>query len=336
MMSFICKLVSYTLISLIVAGTDISYSKTTSSSMKLDGRPSNIPEDYMATPRGYAHPDCIVTIEEGETVKSDGKIAKADGSERNIKDCDYTQYSKYGKEISSSNLDIDLNNRTIGGWEASISHQLPRDNGVRKIVGEWTVPHNPQSVGRQTLFLFNSIQTYGPTIIQPVLGFNQDGAVGPQWSIASWAVGSNLCTNGYCKTGNTTVQPGDIVRGTLTRDIPVGIDPQSVKKWLVTISVLRNGVEAGSQNLNVELPDSNYRSFDEAVYETYDAETCDQISLLSNLSTLHTKFATKELFWRNGYPGVGQAESLIADRKCGVETNIDRGWTSEIYYGAPN
>ncbi|MNT73602.1 hypothetical protein D3C72_2123280 [compost metagenome] len=109
-----------------------------------------------------------------------------------------------------------------------------------------------------------------------------------------------------------------------------------MKKWLITISVLRNGVEAGSQNLNVELPDSNYRSFDEAVYETYDAETCDQISLLSNLSTLHTKFATKELFWRNGYPGVGQAESLIADRKCGVETNIDRGWTSEIYYGAPN
>lgn len=335
MKSFIYKLVSYTLISLTVAGTNISYGNTISSSTKLDGRPSNIPEDYIATPRGYAHPECIVTIEEGETVKSDGKIAKADGSERSIKGCGYTQYTKYGEEISSSNLEINLNNRAIGGWEASISHQLPRDNGVRKIVGEWTVPHNPRSVGRQTLFLFNSIQTYSPIIIQPVLGFNQDGAVGPQWSIASWAVGPNLCTNGYCKTGNTTVQPGDIVRGTLTRDMPVGIDPQSVKKWLITISVLRNGVETGSQNLNVELPDSNYRSFDEAVYETYDAETCGQISLLDNLSMLNTKFATKELSWRNG-PGVGPAKSLIYDHKCGVQTNIDRGWTSEIYYGASN
>ena len=333
---FICKLISYTLISLTVAGTTLSYGKTISPSTKLDGRPSNVPEDYIATPRGYAHPECIVTIEDGETVKSDGKITRTDGSERSIKDCGYTQYTKYGREISSSNLDIDLNNRTIGGWEASISHLLPRDNGVQKIVGEWTVPHNPRSVGRQTLFLFNSVQTYSRIIIQPVLGFNQDGAAGPQWSIASWAVGPNLCTNGYCKTGNTTVQPGDIVRGTLTRDIPVGIDPQSVKKWLVTISVLRNDVETGSQNLSVELPDSNYRSFDEAVYETYDAETCGQISLLDNLSKLHTKFATKELIWRNGYPGAGQAEPSISDRRCGVETNIDRGWTSEIYYGASN
>ncbi|MDM7853211.1 hypothetical protein [Pseudochrobactrum kiredjianiae] len=333
-MMFFTKKFLCVLLLLFVGGE--AFGNSVPSTTKLEGRPSNVPENYFATPGGYVHPKCIVTVEDNETIKSNGTIIRADGSERSIADCDHIKYTKYGKEIGSIDSEIDVDNREIGGWEASISHQLQRDNGVHTIIGEWSVPHNPRSVGRQTLFLFNSIQTNDSIIIQPVLGFNQAGAEGPQWSIASWAVGPNLCTNGYCKSVNTKVQPGDIIKGTLTRDIPFGTDPQTVKKWRITISVLRNGVETGSQSLNVELPTSNYKSFDEAVYETYDAQTCGQIIFLDNFSELQAKFITKKIAWRHGYPSLGQAEAFNYDRKCGVETKISEDWSSEIYYGTLN
>ncbi|UWF58330.1 hypothetical protein [Brucella sp. 2716] len=336
MMKIIHKLISHTLFFLLAAGANASYGNPTPSMTQLEGRPSNIPEDYVATPGGYLHPKCIVTVKSGETVKSNGKIISADGSERSIQVCDHVKYTKFGKEIRPGDPITDRINDKIEGWEASISHSLEHDNGIQIITGEWTVPLNPWDYERQTLFLFNSIRTADQIIIQPVLGFNQLGAVGPQWSIASWAVGGDLCGQGSCKSANTPVQPGDVIRGTLTRNIPYGTDPQTVKKWRITISVLRNGVETGSQNLDVELPTSNYLYFDEAAYETYDAKLCGQIDMLVDYSGLNVKFNNRILKQSLGYSGIGEAVAYIYDRKCAVKTNIERSGVSTIYYGDLN
>jgi len=311
-----------------------SFSLENNQNIKFEGKPKNIPKEYLITPGGnYIHPQCITTVDEGETINSDNTISLKDGSLREVTACEYDIYNNYGNKIETSNVTTEFKSRHPGGWEAAISHNLYDDNGITKIVGEWVVPANPFHYEHQTLYLFNSIRMQDGTIIQPVLSFNELGTMGPQWTISSWMVKGSGVNQVFSKSNSLRVNTGDIIRGTLTRDIPVNVDPTTVKKWRITTSVVKNGIETSPQILDIDLLNSKYSTFDEAVYETYGGNACAQISSQYNLKQMRFTFSTPHIVWRNGFSGPGNAYPLIFDHTCGVKTHIDKSWTSEIYYG---
>lgn len=290
-------------------------------------RPSNVPVNYIITPTGYFHPECVHIVEEGESINSDGSIMQRNGSNRSIPNCSYSQYMKNGIEITSNSSTPP---KVVHSWAASVSRSISDNNGLTNIVGEWQVPDAPYAYNGQTLFVFNSIRTNN-TIIQPVLGFNQMGGIGPQWSIASWAVVNN---NAY-KSNNTAVKPGDIIKGQMTRDIPNGVMPKSIKKWNISISILRDEKELHKQNLPIELIDSSYTYFDEGAYETYrNYETieCLEIAWQKNLKKMDFTFSTKILEWKNKFDGPEKAKSFIYEYDCGIKTSISKQLESRIYY----
>lgn len=291
------------------------------------GRPSGVPENYVTTPVGYFHPDCINVVEEGESVNSDGTILQKDGSNRNTLDCSYPRYTKNGDKVTGEANTPPI---VFHSWSASISRKLSENNGLVKVTGEWEVPGNPHTYNGQTLFAFNSIRTAN-TIIQPVLGFNQSGAIGPQWSIASWAVTRNQ----VFKSNNTHVQHGDIIRGEMTRDIPNGVYPKNVKKWNISIAVIRDKKEVGKQSLTMDLSDSSYNFIDEGAYETYrnqNAVGCLEIAYQADWKKMKFIFSTKHLVWRNDFDGPEKAHTIIYDHDCGVKASISKNMQSEITF----
>ena len=79
-----------------------------------------------------------------------------------------------------------------------------------QIYSEWEVPPNPTTNDGQVVFLFNGLEDINDvvTIIQPVLGWNNDYA--GAWSIAAW----NCCFSGDTWEGPPApANPGDHLEG---------------------------------------------------------------------------------------------------------------------------
>lgn len=288
---------------------------------------SNIPTNYVATPGGYTHPDCINVLENGESINADGTILQTNGSNRNPVNCSYPKYLKNGTEIKE---DTPLSDRIFHSWEASISNSINESHGITNVIEEWDVPEAPYYYNGQTLYAFTSIRTVN-TIIQPVLGFNQGGTDGPQWSIANWSV-----VNGApYKSQNVHVNPGDRIRGEMTREVPVNVDPKAYRDWTLSISVLKGNQETHKQVLKVTLNDSNYTFLDRAVYETYRDRNfveCFDIAKQKNLKPMEFAFTGVKLIWRNGTPAPGSTQQFIYDRDCGIKTSVEPVTFSQANY----
>lgn len=287
---------------------------------------SNIPSNFIATPAGYVHPECINVLEDGEKINDDGTILQKNGSNRSPVNCSYPKYMKNGTEIIEG---TSLSDTVEHSWEASLSNKIDENNGIIRFVGEWDVPQHPYLYENQTLFAFNSIRTHN-SIIQPVLGFNQSGATGPQWSIASWAV-----VNGVpYKSQTIRVNSGDRIRGEMTREIPDGVAPKTIKNWNVSISILKGDQETQKQTLPVTLKDSSYTYLDNAAYETYrdrDIIECLYIAKQKDLKPMAFTFTTTKVIWKNNTSGIGKDEKIIYDRDCNIQTSIEGLFLKTIY-----
>lgn len=320
------KLLPFTLIALVVS--NVSYSNPAPSNNQLEGRPSNVPEDYVATPGGYKHPDCIQTLEDGDSINRNSEIVSKEGVVRDVAACAHDSFSKAGKKIDTTdNADIS-NFAGIKGWEADISRSLAKNNNMFEMSGEWTVPDALYKYSGQTLFIFNSIST-DSTIIQPVLGYNQDGALGPHWSVAIWMVTSGQLVK---KTKSVFVQPGDVIIGSLKREIPDGSAPEDIRKWTIYADVLSDGVQKSSQSLDIELPNSNYSTLQEGAYETYGATNCVEINKLKGFKPLEIVFKTKNLKSKNVDSGIGSRYADTIDRNCQVSVSLENWGVSKIHY----
>jgi hypothetical protein len=80
-----------------------------------------------------------------------------------------------------------------GGWTIYAYWNNGTGTTISVFKTTWKVPPDPQTTGKQTIFLFNGIQNYGSNfgILQPVLQWGPSAAGGGQyWSAASWYVTS--------------------------------------------------------------------------------------------------------------------------------------------------
>jgi hypothetical protein len=157
-------------------------------------RPAAVPEGYLITPMGYFHSSCVKRLAAGDVLHSDEMaIQHKDGSFDAMTSCAYPHFTAKGElvptERSSDGKPAEL--PFIGhDWLEAV--QVTTTSSYGEITTEFKVPPAPASSDGQTIFFFPGMQDLNDTvtIIQPVLGWNNDFA--NEWSIASW----NCCTKG--------------------------------------------------------------------------------------------------------------------------------------------
>lgn len=118
----------------------------TSNSAVFDGRPANIPLDYLATPSGWFHPSCVIQLGEDEKLDLRGNVVgRKDGMpKRLVSRCMHPRFDPKGREVTSndSNPPPAVNGWIVGGGAFGGTMDF--------ISANWTVPSNPRNVAGQT------------------------------------------------------------------------------------------------------------------------------------------------------------------------------------------
>jgi hypothetical protein len=105
----------------------------------------------------------------------------------------------------------------VTGWVAYTTWSNQSANPITKLDSTWIVPSNPSTPSDQIIYLFNSLETSGGFILQPVLLWGTVSDVpgsGKFWTIASWYVGPD--GNPFTLTELIRVNPGDQLTGRIT------------------------------------------------------------------------------------------------------------------------
>ncbi|ACG74794.1 hypothetical protein AnaeK_3581 [Anaeromyxobacter sp. K] len=161
------------------------------------GRPTAVPPEFLVTPFGYFHPDCVIEISDDEEAVDD-EIRQRDGSARRaLKACEHPAYDHFGNKRHANNQQTNDSSRSLVfpptiEW-AWVEYAYSTTAGpISWLSATWTVPDAPPVSGSQVVYLFPGAQatTSMDFIIQPVLGWN--AASDHRWTIASW----NCCRNG--------------------------------------------------------------------------------------------------------------------------------------------
>jgi hypothetical protein len=245
-----------------------------------EDRPANVPREFQHTPNGWFHPDCVLEIDEDETVDHAEHRIVGKGKTRPIVECQHPSYDKHGKErehgqVAGTGTLIGRNKEsalpTVDGWVSDIFAPI---YGIMYLASTWSVPPKPANSNHQTLYLFNSVQST-ESILQPVLGWNQlsDGS----WSIAAWHC---------CQGGNTShsrqvhVNPDDELLGIIDSDA-------SHTTWWIGFYV--NGV--ASTNMTVRTAESDFYQTSAGVLEVYGVSNCNQLPLGQSGYTLFRDIA---------------------------------------------
>lgn len=180
-------------------------------SSALMEKPASVPNDYVFTPRGFEHPDCLHQLQAGETTRFDHdravtQIVRADGSVREEQGaCAYPSYSKLGVENVPAVL---APAKGGGGARPNITqgYQFKADYyaGGQNVGDSWSAWHVPAlPASGSTVYIWNGVQGVYD-LFQPILYSHG----------ANWGFMMTVNQNGQTYGGvSTTVQPGQVVEG---------------------------------------------------------------------------------------------------------------------------
>lgn len=271
-------------------------------------RPAAVPEDYVLTPLGYFHPSCVQSLTEGERILRDGRLQCADGSTSHAAaSCTYPRFTANGTMISSTGAKASQQTREahpenqpdINGWleNANMASGSP-SSSYGGLIAIWRVPPAPRANDGQTLFFFPGLEDIydgSTSILQPVLTWYYG------WYIASW----NCCINGVISnSAGVTVQPGDLIYGSITSTCPAGT--LSCPTW----NVLTLDASTGQSTILADTP-SEGQTFDWAfggVLEPYGILRCADFPSDHSL-----KFESVTVFDQNLRPIVSKDWSTSVD-----------------------
>ena len=173
-------------------------------------RPAVVPADFTITPFGYFHPSCIQHLAEGDEVRRDEALIRhTNGTATNIQACAYPHYKADGVKVVGDDPPVEQPNISHS-W--IVSESVTDTTSYGFLTAEWTVPPAPASNDGQTIFYFPGLEQSSKvvTILQPVLGWNNDFRPSAVWSIASW----NCCVTGTVQEATPQhANPGDTILG---------------------------------------------------------------------------------------------------------------------------
>jgi hypothetical protein len=250
-------------------------------------RPAAVPDDYVITPFGYFHPSCVQALGEKETVFSDGRVLRADGSVKAAPACDFPHFSPAGEKIEQGMEGVTARQLIAGGetapnisgWLEYISTTTSTSYG--EIAATWTVPAAPSTYAGQTLFFFPGFEDINDvvTIVQPVMQFGPSEAGGGEyWSMASW----NCCFGGQTwHSPLKTINAGDTLFGEVLPACPKK-KAQSCTTWKI---VTEDETIAKKTVLNQSNPDGQTWNWAfGAVAEVYGVSECSDFPANTSLA----------------------------------------------------
>ena len=228
-----------------------------------------MPDNYLITPFGYAHPSCVIELAQGDTQVDHGHaIQHQDGSITQIAPCAYPSYTAKGEKIAQGqSAQNTLQN------QPSISHSWIEDyettsnTSFGELVASWTVPQAPTSNDGQILFFFPGFEDYTDTvrILQPVLGWNSDFS--SAWGIASW----NYSPDGNSwESSATRVNPGDTISGSIQSTCSAGT--LTCPSWNVVTNDETTG--QGTSLLSTASEGQTFNWASAAALEVYNVSQC--------------------------------------------------------------
>ena len=207
-------------------------------------RPAAVPADFVITPFGYYHPSCVNHLAKGDVLLQDEKaIQRTNGTHENIPQCAYPHYRADGEKVVGDERAVKDPNISHA-WIESASVTTTSSYGF--LYGFWNVPPAPIDNDGQTVFFFNGLEDINDvvTIIQPVLGWNDDYA--SAWGIASW----NCCVNGAVNEGTPLpVSSGDLIYGYMFDTCKAGTKSCSswdIVTWDLTIGDFSELIDTSS------------------------------------------------------------------------------------------
>jgi hypothetical protein len=205
-------------------GVDETSATGSTGSYLVMTRPPSVPAEYVVTPNGYFHPDCVQEVNEDETLRSEGavhRIERLDGSDgRDIVSCQHPRFDARGALVAAESIgtegavpdgDLDAAAATkpaFSGWIESANSTAV--GPASYLHAQWNIPAAPATKTNQTVYFFPGLEHAGgtTTILQPVLGWNAGGGIAG-WSLASW----NCCKDGTTQHSGFIPAPGSTVSG---------------------------------------------------------------------------------------------------------------------------
>jgi len=234
---------------------------------------SGIPADYVATPKGYFHPSCIVHVKPSERVVKGGFIETSDGRKRKAPSCSYPHYTNTGTRTETpSEQPGRVVTESISHAFAARAYRSTSGSGVVQIWSRWAVPDSHPSVDDgQILFYFPGLQNRGyDRILQPVLSW-----AGGQWKID--AIDADDKDNVWAGDP-VNVAEGDVLESSIE-----GVNCDQMGKcasWLVSIRDVTTDRESWL-HIDDEYVGSPLPNVEGGDLEVYSINTCDDFSLSS-------------------------------------------------------
>lgn len=111
-------------------------------------RPSDVPENYIATPFGFFHPSCVYEIKNDETLLQGLQVKKVTGEIKQIEECKFSNFLTKGvmrkktDEATNAALDDQLQMYSVASLDGSL---LYMSTNLR-------VPSEPEVDNGQTLY----------------------------------------------------------------------------------------------------------------------------------------------------------------------------------------
>ena len=216
------------------------------------GPPSGVPTNYVFTHHGFFHPSCVIHVNNGETINSDGDIIQTDGQIRKVSPCPYQHFDDAANAIDGPLLPVshrvpsstgasekstpvalpDTSHGTTTTWLADFEIDFSTSENLTWFSSDYTVPPKPSSNDGQDVALWGGVESHDKSeVIQPILD------KGDYYD--SWAVrGENCCLNGNDYTGAYyAVNVGDTISG-YAYAVPLSTcTGYSVAQWEVGINV---------------------------------------------------------------------------------------------------
>ena len=231
-------------------------------------RPTGVPLDYVVTPAGYFHASCVVHVDDGEQLTSEGDVLRRDLSVRHVSACRHIHYDMRGGARSPEAEGVDARPAAaFSGWLAD--SQSSGTPAASQMAADWIVPAAPTSNAGQTLYYFPGLEASPDvvTILQPVLGWNSYS--NGTWTMANW----NCCKSGTVYTGNPiTVRAGDSIHGAMVGTGCARTAPCS--SWTITSTDMTTGQ---ATTLKTSAYGQIFNWYFGGVMEVYGVSACTQL-----------------------------------------------------------
>lgn len=235
--------------------------------LPVSARPGGVPTDYVVTPNGYFDPSCVVTVNAGERLQSNGLIRRVDGRLEKPAACTKAHYTLGGVEVSPNGAralmrPIELPEQS--GWVQAANYASSTPIG--RIVASWEVPTNPSNDSDQVIFFFPGLEQLPnvQSILQPVLGWNGYGD--HAWTLASW----NCCKDGTTfHSAPIAAHAGDQVVGDTYSNCAAGV---ACSSW----NIDSRDVTTGQTTTLTTDPYADLTWVFGGVLEVYNVSTCNE------------------------------------------------------------